>query len=123
GPGELAPLREGLLGLGELATREQLGRAADALELAERLERAGVERVDRAARRALEAVLEISAGGERADSALQRADADLRQRSDLEERQRAGERSACRTGEDALPVLALGDGGDGADAGPDHALH
>src|SRR5206468_2028961 len=93
--------------------------AFDLRRLAREPERARVERIDRAARRALERVLEGSAGGERGQPALQRADADLRQRPDLEERQRAGQRSACGAGEDTLPVLAFADGLDGADAAAD----
>ena len=120
---EVASLDGQPLQLGELLALQDLLRSLEALEPAQRLEGAGVERVERAARRRLERALEAAAARQRRGRAGQRADPHPRERSQLEERQRAGQRAGARGEQHVLPVLPLADGLDGAD-GPAHdALH
>ena len=102
---------------------EQLLGCGEALQFLQRVECAGIERVQRAAGGPFERVLERAAGRDGGDATLERADADLRQRSDLQEGDSAGERAARRRGQHRLPVLAFADGLHRADAGADDGLH
>src|SRR5207245_6801097 len=71
---EVASLDGQPLQLGELLALQDLLRSLEALEPAQRLEGAGVERVERAARRRLERALEAAAARQRRAHAGQRAD-------------------------------------------------